>query len=262
MARSRRDAPLAKAGPMMHTRSVERRALILIHEEMEGAGLLGSALRTAGFELVQRFRRLEPGDYSAPLWVVMGGPMAVYEANHHPFLSAEIGALQERLAGGRPTLGICLGAQLLAAAAGAVVGPGQLGLELGVLPVSLSEAAASDPVFGDLPPNPAFVHWHQDAFGPVPGATHLASTARYREQAFRLGSSYGLQFHPELDAATFEEWLRASPADVERSGRSLQSILDADLPKLRTVQPVGERLLDRLARHFADRCLSLERRPS
>ncbi len=247
---------------MMHTRSVDRRALILIHEPSEGVGLLGPALKSAGFELVHRFRHLEPGDASAPLLVIMGGPMAVYEAQRHPFLAAEISALRERLAASRPTLGICLGAQLLAAAAGGVVRRGESGLEVGVFPIFLSAAAASDPVFGDPLPHPEFAHWHEDTFDEVPGATRLASSDRYREQAFRLGDSYGLQFHPELDAATFEDWLRASPAQVERSGRSLQSVIEADLPKLRACQPVAERLLDRLAQHFAGRCFITEKAQS
>jgi len=243
---------------MMHTRFVDRSALILIHEPNEGEGLLGPALKAAGFDLVHRFRHLEASDASAPLWVLMGGPMAVYESDRHLFLAAEITAIQARLAAGRPMLGICLGAQLIAAAAGAAVQRGQAGPEIGVAPITLCEAAALDPVFADLLPHPAFAHWHGDTFDAVPGATRLASSAMYPEQAFRLGNSYGLQFHPELDAATFEHWLRASPEEVERSGRSLPSVIEADLPKLRACQPIAERLLDRLARHFAQCCFASE----
>ena len=156
-------------------------------------------------------------------------------------------------------LGICLGAQLLAAAAGAQVRRGEPGLEIGVFPLTLSEAAAGDPVFGDLLPHPAFAHWHGDTFSEVAGATRLASSSLYLEQAFRLGDSYGLQFHPELDAATFEEWLRASPAEVERSGRSVESIIETDLPRLRASQPMAERFLERLAQYFAQRCFASQR---
>src|SRR5215510_2897288 len=179
--------PLAPRPRMMHTRFVDRSALILIHEANEGEGLLGPALKAAGFDLVHRFRHLEASDASAPLWVLMGGPMAVYQTQKHPFLAPEIAAIRMRLAAGRPTLGICLGAQLMAAAVGAVVRPGQAGLEIGVFAINLSEAAAVDPVFGDLLPHPAFAHWHGDTFDEVPGATRLASSDRYLEQAFRLG---------------------------------------------------------------------------
>src|SRR5216684_2132200 len=130
---------------------MDRRALILIHDELEGAGLLETALRAAGFQPVHRFRCLEPGDGSAPLLVAMGGSMAAYETERHPFLAAEIALLKARLAEGRPSLGICLGAQLLAAAAGAQVRRGRAGLELGVFPVSLTAEAGSDAVFADLP---------------------------------------------------------------------------------------------------------------
>jgi GMP synthase (glutamine-hydrolysing) len=236
---------------------MDRRALILIHDELEGAGLLEVALRAAGFEPVDRFRRLEPGDGSAPLVVAMGGSMAVYEAERHPFLSAEIALLKGRLAEGRPSLGICLGAQLLAAAAGAEVRRGRSGLELGVFPVSFTPEAGSDGIFADLPSKTRFVHWHQDEFDAVPGAVGLAYTDRYRQQAFRLGTSYGVQFHPELDAAMFEAWLRASPAEVERSGRGPGDVLATDLPMLRASQPTAERLLARLAEHFANRCFRL-----
>ncbi len=240
---------------MMHIRSVDRSALILIHEPSEGEGLLGPALKSAGFDLIHRFCHLEAKDASAPLWVLMGGHMAVYETDKHPFLAAEIAAIRARLAAGQPMLGICLGAQLIAAAAGAVVQRGQAGPEIGVFPITLCEAAAVDPVFAHLLPHPAFAHWHGDTFDAVPGATRLASSVLYAEQAFRLGDSYGLQFHPELDAATYEEWLRAAPEEVERSGRSMAEAIEMDLPKLRACQPMAERLLERLAQHFAERCL-------
>jgi len=236
---------------------MDRRALILIHEELEGAGLLENALRAAGFDLVHRFRRLEPGDGTAPLLVAMGGPMAAYETERHPFLAAEIALLKVRLAAGRPSLGICLGSQMLAAAAGAKVRRGRAGLELGVFPVSLTAEAGSDGVFSELPSNTPFAHWHEDEFDAVPGAVGLAYTDRYRQQAFRLGASYGVQFHPELDASMFEAWLRASPAEVERSGRRLDEALDADLPLLRASQLTAERLVERLAEHFANSCFRL-----
>jgi GMP synthase (glutamine-hydrolysing) len=242
----------------MHTRRMDRRAPIVIHEEMEGPGLLEIALRAAGFDPVQRFRRLEPGDATAPLVVVMGGPMAVYEANRHPFLAGELAMLRARLSQGRPSLGICLGAQLLAAAAGSEVRPGESGFELGVFPLSLTAEAASDPVFSEIPSPVSFAHWHRDQFDAVPGAVRLAFTERYSEQGFRLANSYALQFHPELDAATFESWLRASPADVEQAGRSLPEIIETDLPLLKAWQPTAERLLERLARHFAEICFRLD----
>jgi len=242
---------------MVHIGRMGRTAVILIHEEMEGPGLLEGALRAWGFELLLRFRRVERGDESAPLVVAMGGPMAVYEARRHPFLMDELALLQARLAAGRPCLGICFGAQLLASAAGAKVGRGESGMELGVFPLSLTPEAALDPAFSELAAGTSFAHWHRDTFEAVPGAVRLALTERYLEQAFKLGPSYGLQFHPELDAATLERWLRQSPEDVGESGRPLEQIIDTDLPRLRMSEPAAEQLLARLARHFA-RCCSAQ----
>src|SRR6476661_4839190 len=99
--------------PMTH------RALVLQHEENEGPGLLTSALERAGFQVHARMRRVEPGDEEASLVVVMGGPQAAYRPSEHPFLLGELRLLRARLERGRPSLGICLGSQLLAAAAGA-----------------------------------------------------------------------------------------------------------------------------------------------
>jgi GMP synthase (glutamine-hydrolysing) len=235
---------------------MDRRAVVVIHAEAEGPGLLEAALRRAGFEPVQRFRTLEPDDCSAPLLVSMGGPMAAYDAQRLPYLRDEIAALRTRLFEDRPTLGICLGAQLLAAAAGAAVRPGVAGLELGAFPVWLTPAASSDPAFASVPTGTYFAHWHQDEFEPVRGAERLAFTERYSQQAFKLGACYGIQFHPELDATMFREWLLGSPQEVERSGRTLAEILDADLPRFQASQRISEALLRQLARYFAERCFA------
>ncbi|NPC86452.1 type 1 glutamine amidotransferase, partial [Pyxidicoccus fallax] len=120
------------------------RAVVFQHEEHEGPGLLGPALEAAGFSLVTRFRSVRREDVSADLVVVMGGPMGVYEADQHPFLHEEQSLLTERLANELPCLGICLGAQLLASAAGAEVFPGKNGFEVGVAPVRWTQDALKD----------------------------------------------------------------------------------------------------------------------
>src|SRR5690349_13158974 len=107
------------------------RALVLQHERNEGAGLLASARRSAGCQVDARLRAVEPADLEVPLLVVMGGPQAVYQASAHPFLLAELRLLRDRPQARRTNLGVCLGAQLLAAAAGARVFPGERGVELG-----------------------------------------------------------------------------------------------------------------------------------
>ncbi len=226
------------------------KAIILQHEQSEGEGLLGPALKRAGFQLVHRFRGVQHEDVEAPLVVVLGGRFGVHEAADHPFLLEERAVLAERLANGRPCLGICLGAQLLASAAGAENFKGKNGLEVGVGPVRWTRDAAADPVFSAAPPRLNVAHWHGDTFGPVPGATLLASTDRYSQQAFRLGRSYGLQFHLELTAEAFGQWLTAGAEELQAAGKDPEG-LRAGLGKLKGAEAQAVALLERLAEALA-----------
>lgn len=230
-----------------------KRAIILIHTPLEGPSLLAPALERHGFSLSERFRTLEPSDVLADLVVVMGGPMGVYEEDAHPFLAAERELIRERLRTGMPVLGVCLGAQLLAAAAGARVFPGAHGMELGIAPIRITPSGAEDPIFAGLS-SLEVAHWHGDTFDPVPGARILASTERYSQQAFRLGSSYGLQFHLELTPEEFLAWLEANPDEVAKAGKTIASIQQDELPHLRKGQPALVQVMDRLAAHFAQVC--------
>lgn len=226
------------------------RAVVMQHEEHEGPGLLGPALQAAGFTLVKRFRTAKHEDVDAELVVVLGGPMGVYEADRHPFLHEELNVLRERLALGKPVLGICLGAQLLAAAAGSEVFVGKNGLEVGVGPVRWTPQGLADSVLAGVKPRTAVAHWHQDTFKPVPGATLLASTDRYSQQAFRLGDSYGFQFHMELTADEFDRWLTHGKEELEELYEKKVDELRAQLPKLRAAEPELRELTERLAHHF------------
>jgi GMP synthase (glutamine-hydrolysing) len=126
----------------------------------------------------------------------------------YPFLRGEIECIRQRLAAQRPVLGICLGAQLMAAALGARVYPGSKGVELGWGPVEYSGSGEPPAWFaplvtGDLP----VLHWHGDTFDLPQGAVPLARTKTYETQAFMLGHyGLGLQFHPEVTAEGLERW--------------------------------------------------------
>ncbi|WP_342373810.1 glutamine amidotransferase [Myxococcus stipitatus] len=226
------------------------RAVVYQHEEHEGVGLLGPALTEVGFTLVNRFRAVRREDVDAELVVVMGGPMGVYEADQHPFLREELGILTERQAHERACLGICLGAQMLASAAGAEVFPGKNGFEVGVAPVRWTADGVKDAVIAGARPRTVVAHWHGDTYKAVPGATLLASTDRYSQQAFRLGSSYGFQFHLELTARELGRWLDLGAEDLRQRGKDLAE-LKAQLPKLESAERENIELLQRLARHFA-----------
>jgi GMP synthase (glutamine-hydrolysing) len=225
------------------------KAVIIEHEAHEGVGLFGPALVTAGFELVRRFRGVERVDLEAALVVVMGGPMGVYEADQHPFLHEELAFLIERLALERPVLGICLGAQLLAAAAGAEVFAGKNGLEVGVGPVRVTKDGAADAAFAGLE-KLTVAHWHGDTFAPVPGAKLLASSDRYTQQAFRLGPSLGLQFHLELTGDELGRWLDLGAAELAAKGKDVAG-LKTQLGKLRAAEGTAKEVLSRIAFDFA-----------
>ena len=226
-------------------------AVIFQHETHEGPGLLAPLLTAAGFTLTPRMRAVHHHeDASADLLVVMGGTMGVYDTQAHPFLGQELAVAAERLAAGRPVLGICLGAQLLAAAAGSEVAPGRNGLELGVAPVRWSAAALGDAVLQGVSARNPVAHWHQDTYSAVPGGVLLASTDRYAQQAFRLGNSYGFQFHLELTAATFDGWLQDAADSLQARGQDVNR-LRRDVGKLRAAEAGNTALLERLVHHFA-----------
>jgi GMP synthase (glutamine-hydrolysing) len=226
------------------------RAVVFEHDEDAGVAHLGPALEQAGFTLVRRFRQVRREDVDAELVVVMGGHMGVYEADQHPFLREEIALLSERLANERPCLGVCLGAQMLAAAAGAEVFVGKNGLEIGALPVRWTQDGLKDPVIAGVRPRTVMAHWHQDTYKPVPGATLLASTDRYSQQAFRLGKSYAFQFHLELNAADLERWLKQPGGTIAERVKDVNELY-AQLPKLKAAEAEITDLQHRLAHHFA-----------
>jgi GMP synthase (glutamine-hydrolysing) len=138
--------------------------------------------------------------------VAMGGPMGAYDRDAFPWLVEETQALEGALRAGVAIWGVCLGAQLLAAAAGASVRPGETA-EVGVSAVTLTAAADTDPVFAGMPSPMSVLQWHGDTFDLPNGAVLLATGDVYVNQAFCLGRSYGLQFHLETPLELAEEWL-------------------------------------------------------
>jgi GMP synthase-like glutamine amidotransferase len=148
---------------------------------------------------------------------------------HHPWLREENLFLQRLLDTGMPVLGICLGAQLLAKAAHADVGPVDEP-EIGWYTVELTEAAADDPLLGRLPARFAAFQWHYYGHGLPAGAVELARSS-VCTQAFRLGdSAWGVQFHPEVTLEQVEGWLEEDepiPLDRERLLADTRERIDA-----------------------------------
>ena len=137
--------------------------------------------------------------------VVMGGPMNIYEEDRYPWLIREKAFIADAIAQGKLILGVCLGAQLIADVLGGPVSSNQF-KEIGWLPVSLTAAAASSPLFSNLPPEFIAFHWHGDTFQIPPGAVHAASSSGCAHQAFAYTNKVvGLQFHLESTTSSIQK---------------------------------------------------------
>ena len=162
-------------------------------------------------------------DAAAPdLVVVLGAPIGAHDDELFPFLGPEVGLIERRLAAGKPLLGVCLGAQLIARALGAAVAP-MPAKEIGFSALSLTDAGEASPLrhLGDWP----VLHWHGDQFEPPAGAVLLAATDRCPHQAYAIGRNVlGLQCHLEADADEIEDWLVGSSAELVAAGYDPRAI--------------------------------------
>jgi len=180
-----------------------RRALVIQHVEPENAGAIGRELLRRGVELdvrhVYRSDALPVDMAGHDALIVMGGPMSAYSDDGFPTRSAELDLIGSALSAQKPILGVCLGAQLLARAAGGECHPGPA-MEAGWGPIEFTGATAGDPLFFGLPGALDVFHWHSDTFSLPPGAARLAGSRLYVNQVFRVGrDAWGLQCHPEVD---------------------------------------------------------------
>lgn len=192
-----------------------RPVLVLTHVAHEGPGLIAHALD--GLPLTTRTVLDDPAPRLPAVadlagLVVMGGPQDADDGGH-PGLAAERRLLADAVDAGLPTLGVCLGMQLLALALGAQLHR-RNGTEIGFAPV---DVVTHDPLLAGAGARPTVLHWHRDAVDLPDGATLLARTDVTEVQAFRAGSAVGMQFHLEVDATLLDLWLTtpAMTADLE-----------------------------------------------
>lgn len=208
---------------------MSKRVDVIRHLAFEDLGSLEPVLIQRGFTIryweagVDDLSMLDP--LRADLLVVLGGPIGVYEDTIYPFLILEAGLLRERLTRDLPTLGICLGAQLMAAALGARVygGPGK---EIGWSPLIAAPGAALPAGFRHLlTEETPVLHWHGDTFDLPPGAERLAGSRLYPNQAF-LWKRHGLalQFHAEVRTGHIERWLIGHAAELAQARISVPDL--------------------------------------
>ncbi|HXW28413.1 MAG TPA: glutamine amidotransferase [Xanthobacteraceae bacterium] len=208
-----------------------RSAVVLRHVAYEDLGLLAPILHAAGWDACYCEASMhdlgEPLIEQADLLIALGGPIGVYETDRFPFLLNEIAVLERRLAKDRPTLGICLGAQLMAKALGSRVFPGPT-KEIGWGRVELTNAGQASSLSPLAETRASVLHWHGDTFDLPNAAVRLAWNAVYENQAFAYGErALALQFHVEADPQRLEEWYVGHAVELSAANLSIPDLRTA-----------------------------------
>jgi GMP synthase (glutamine-hydrolysing) len=202
-------------------------ALVIQHEAYESLAGFQKPLEDRGYR-IETISVRDPGydclSFLEPdLLVIMGGPMGVYEQAEYSWMSHEIVRTAERIIANLPTLGVCLGSQVMAAAMGAPVYKGAHN-EVGFRPISVTEKGLKSPVavLGELP----VLHWHGDTFDLPSDVDLLASSALYPNQAFSRGANIlALQFHPEMgEDPSFDTWCEKGDPFIEAAGTDVETL--------------------------------------
>jgi GMP synthase (glutamine-hydrolysing) len=208
---------------------MSKTAVAIRHVHFETLGTFEQDLARAGYDItyvdvgesdLAKFDALAP-DFLA----ILGGPIGVYETDAYPFLEHELAIVRKRLEAELPLLGICLGAQLIAAALGAKVAPSG-GKEIGFAPLTLTEAGRRGPL--RHLDGVSVLHWHGDAFA-LPKGAELLATTPLANQAFAIGPNVlGLQFHAEAETRReLEPWLIGHAAELAAAGINPVQIREA-----------------------------------
>lgn len=236
---------------MRHTHLTKptMQCLAIRHLKFEDLGTFEEVLRVDGWSIRYCDAGLDTFDAlhwdAADLVVVLGGPIGVYEVGDYPWLAQEIALVQQRLSKDRPTLGICLGAQIMAAALGAAVYPGRA-KEIGWSALQWQ----SDADCVGLPALDRVLHWNGDTFDLPSGATLLASTAMTPHQAFTYGrSALALQFHAEAHGARMEPWLIGHTAELRAAGIDITRLRQAGLQNAASHAAAGQAMFRRWLAH-------------
>jgi GMP synthase (glutamine-hydrolysing) len=203
-------------------------AIAIRHVHFEDLGSLEPVLERAGYKVryadcgLDQISELDP--VASDLVVALGGPVGAYEDDVYPWLKDELNLLEKRLGASRPTIGICLGAQLMARALGARVYPAGR-KEIGWGQIILGPAGCESAIRHLGQDDTAVLHWHGDTFDLPTGATLLASTEKCRNQAFSWGrNAIGFQFHAEATAARLEQWFIGHACEIAGAKLSVAAL--------------------------------------
>ena len=187
------------------------RALIIQHVAGEGPGLLYDLLAAGGWKIELQCMDQPKAELPSKLkgydcFIILGGPMGAYEEDTYPYLYQVQELVRQAAATRTPTLGICLGGQLIARALGATVGPNRV-KEIGWYPLELTLLGRNSPLFAGMPQQFPVFQWHEDTFALPAGASLLARGKGCINQAFVYAEClWALQFHPEVTPAMVREW--------------------------------------------------------
>ena len=207
------------------------KALVVYHHDKKDIGSLQNILEQRGFEIDYIYAADDKmPDYnpsSHDLAIVMGGSMGVYESKDHPYLLNEINYLKKRLAADLPTLGICLGGQLMAKSLGGDVYKGGNDKETGWREINVTPEGQKSVVRYLDASYTKMTQGHQDTFTLPTNCVLLASSDQYTNQAFAYGeNALGFQFHPEMHEELMENWLNNKNDFLTTSAMSKQRIID------------------------------------
>lgn len=235
---------------------MKRKVFALQHIACEGMGIIEEVLQNRNISYC--YIRLDQGEalptpeeITGNALIILGGPMNVYEEGRYSYLKEETELIRHGLDVGIPMIGICLGAQMIAKAAGARVFAGKA-KEIGWYPIYTESVDGGDALFNQINSDIRVFQWHGDTFYLPKGAENLASSALFARQAFRLNDNvYALQFHLEVTKEMILEWMKEYEKEIKIEGVNVQKLHRNTDDEIENLNLCGNRFFT----HFSEKYL-------